>query len=146
MNKERKPPVAEMDDLYTLAYGMTGTETRANQLVNRTYLHADRNTTTLELFRMFRTCYFDMSGFSDPSPYSAEHHDGSLRQRFSDVRLSVLLCEICAFTYRDISEITGMSVETLRNRLSWGRTLLMKALLLIHPHETRLAVRGGCIA
>jgi len=135
-----------MHDLYTLAYWMTGKEMSASELVNSTYLNADSDTSIIDLFRIFRACYFDTFAYSDPYRYSAEHQAGSLRQRFADLKLSVLLCEICEFTYRDISEITGMPVETLRTRLSWGRRLLVKALLLMPPLERRYQASGGILS
>jgi hypothetical protein len=146
MDRERKTPLEVMNDLYTLAYWMSGSEMSANELVSSTYLNADSDTSTLELFKIFRACYFDAFGFSDPYRYPEEQQGGSLRQRFADLKLSVLLSEICEFTYRDISEITGMSVETLRTRLSWGRKLLVNALLLVHPFERRVQLTGGILS
>lgn len=146
MNRERKTPLDVMDDLYTLAYWMTGNGMNASELVNCTYLNAEGDGSALELFRMFRACYFETSGLSVPEGHPAEPESVSLRKRFADMKLSVLLSEICGFTYRDIAEITGMSVETLRIRLSWGRKLLFKAFMLMPPAEKRVLLTGGSLS
>ena len=44
MIKAQRTPMDLMDDIYTIAYWMTGSETAANELVNRTYLNVERQT------------------------------------------------------------------------------------------------------
>ena len=152
MAREIKTHVDVMDELYTLAYWMTGTEVSADELVRLTYLRADRNTSTTELFKIFRTCYLNRNGaaiafgFLDPLRQTKEIPGRSLRHRFADMKLSVLLSEICGLKHQDISEIIGMPVETLNSRLSWGRRLLVKALLLMPPLERRYQASGGILS
>ncbi len=59
MINAQRTPMDLMDDIYTLAYWMTGSETAANELVNRTYLHVESHTPEREVFKTFRECYFD---------------------------------------------------------------------------------------
>jgi len=147
-----KTPLDVMDEFYTLAYWMTGSEMSADELVRFTYLRADHNTSTTELFKIFRTCYLNRSGadiafgFIDPLRQRKGSPGRSLRHRFADMKLSVLLSEICGLKHQVISEIIGMPVETLNSRLSWGRTLLVKALLLVPPVERRVQLTGGILS
>ncbi len=48
----------------------------------------------------------------------------SLMQWAADIKLSVLLSEISGLKHRQISEIVGKPVETVRIWLFWGRKLL----------------------
>ena len=44
------------------------------------------------------------------------------------LKLIVVLSLVEGFTYRDIAEITGIAVETVRDRLYQGRTMMRRAL------------------
>lgn len=134
-----------MDDLYTLAYWMTGVEKCACELVNCTYIGAEMNASAIGLFKIFRTCYFakyipDNSGFCRQSK---DRHSCSLSQQRIDMKLSVLLSEICGFTYMDISEITGIPVDTLGARLALGRKLLVDELRLLSVEKRFLSIGGS---
>ncbi|NTU87934.1 MAG: RNA polymerase subunit sigma-24 [Chlorobiaceae bacterium] len=143
-----KTPLDVMDDLYTLAYWMTGVEMSANELVNATYLSTDIDASPKDLFRIFRICYLEWCGFEgapgfpDSGRHSKMRHPGALRRRFADMKLSVLLSEICGLKHQDISEIIGMPVEILRSRLSWGRKLLVGTLRMMPPVERNLMLTG----
>lgn len=116
-----------MDDIYSLAYWMTGSEKSSSDLLNRVYLHVDIESPEKEVIRMFRICYFDSIGFD--TDFSLTNDDclpeetltQSLRRCFEDIKLTVLLSEISGLKHRDISEITGRSLETIRTWLFWGR-------------------------
>ncbi len=130
---EKRTPMDLMDDIYSLAYWMTGSETAANELVNRTYLNVDRKTPEREVFKTFRECYFDR--FDDdmslivPEPCKPnECLEEPLRQRFADIKLSVLLSEIPGLKHQDISKIIGKPLETIRLWLSAGRQALAEGL------------------
>jgi len=148
MAGETKSLLDVMDDLYTIAYWMTGAEVSANELVNCTYLSTGIDASSTELFKIFRTCYlerygFDRAlGFSESGRQSKVRHPGALRRRFADMKLSVLLSEICGLKHQDISEIIGMPVEILRSRLSWGRKLLVNTLRLMPSAERSLMLTG----
>ena len=135
MNKEKRTPMDLMDDIYSLAYWMTGSETSANELVNVTYLNVDNQTHEREVFKTFRECYFDsleedISSSVSESPYKPNECKGmSLRQRFADIKLSVLLSEIPGLRHSDISNIIGKPLDTIRLWLSSGRQSFAEGLL-----------------
>ena len=59
MIKAQRTPLDVMDDIYSLAHWLTGSETKATELVNSTYLNVDKESSETELFTTFRTCYLD---------------------------------------------------------------------------------------
>ena len=130
MIKEKRTPMDLMDDIYSLAYWMTGSEAKRDELVKSTYLHVDRNTPEREVFKTFRTCYFDSIDeaalLNEPklSGKAKESKALSLRRRFADIKLSVLLSEIPGLKHRDISRILGMPLDTIRMWLFSGRRML----------------------
>ena len=46
-----KTPLDILDDIYSLAFWMTGSEKASNELVNRTYLNVDFNTQETDLLK-----------------------------------------------------------------------------------------------
>ncbi len=62
MIKEKRTPMDLMDDMYSLAYWMTGSETSAAELVNITYLNVTLDTPESEVYKTFRECYFATFG------------------------------------------------------------------------------------
>jgi DNA-directed RNA polymerase specialized sigma24 family protein len=119
-----------MDNLYSLAYWLTGSEKSANTLVNSTYLNVQGNAPEREVFKTFRACFFrsideNISVREPESPVMQKDIQGvSLRQRFADIKLSVLLSEIPGLKHRDISKIIGKPLDTIRLWLSLGRKWL----------------------
>lgn len=122
-----KTPLDLMDEVYSLAYWMTGSERSASDLLNRVYLNIDIEGPEKEVIRMFRTCYFDSIGIdagfglTNNKCMPEKKLTLSWRRCFEDIKLSVLLSEISRFNHQDISEITGRTLETIRVWLSWGR-------------------------
>lgn len=135
MIKEKRTPMDLMDDIYSLAYWMTGSESAAVELVNRTYLHVDRNTPEREMFSVFRGCYFDSFGRDGLHPVSKSLRKpmnrlvASLSRRDADIKLSVLFSEISGLKHRTISTIIGKPLDTIRVWLSAGRKSLATAML-----------------
>lgn len=125
-----------MDDIYSLAYWMTGSLTATNDLVNRTYSLADLDTSEKELFKTFRACYFECYlqesiVCSEEIPLRvSDYTEDILRKWSADIKLSVLLSEIAGMKHRDISEIIGKPLETVRLWLSWGRKWFVNGTLL----------------
>lgn len=140
MIEEKKTPLDLMDDIYSLAYWMTGSEKSASDLLNSVYLNVDIASSEMEIIKMFRICYFDSvraesgSGVANNVSRSEEKLTQSLWRRFDDIKLSVLLSEISRLKYSDISEITGKSIETIRMWLSWGRKQVGAGTLLNYCH------------
>ncbi len=131
-----KTPLDILNDIYSLAYWMTGSEKASNELVNRTYVNADISMPETDILKMFRHCYVDSYG-QDAELGMTETGNGTtksilqkLRERAADVKLSVLLSEISELKHKQISEIMGRPVDTIRLWLFWGRRLLAKDSLL----------------
>ncbi len=125
----KKTPMDIIEDIYNLAWWMTGSEKASEELVNCTYLNASIEDSETEIIRSFRECYLGTYG------QNAELHvrEGgnavrslveSLREWAADVRLSVLLNELTGLEHRQIAEVIGKPVETIRLWLYWGRKFL----------------------
>lgn len=131
MIKEKRTPLDLMDDIYSLAYWMTGSEASATELVNTTYLHVDIDTPEREVFKTFRVCYFER--FSHCLPALAyipvERLMESLLKRDADIKMSVLLSAISGLKHRAISKIIGKPLCTIRMWLSTGRKSLAEGIL-----------------
>lgn len=127
MNDGNKTPLDLMDDIYSLAYWMTGSEKSASDLLNRVYVNVDIENSEIEVIKMFRICYFESIGVELDSCITSnicppeENLTHSMWKWLEDIKLSVLLSEISRLKHCDISEITGKSVDTIRMWLSWGR-------------------------
>jgi len=137
---EKRTAMDLMDDIYSLAYWMTGSETAANELVNRTYLNLDSTTPEREVFRTFRECYFDCSPndkaicIPKSSCKSMERLGTALLRRDADIKLSVLLSAISGLKHRAISNIIGKPLDTIRVWLSTGRKSLAEGILAFDAH------------
>ncbi|WP_294344533.1 sigma factor-like helix-turn-helix DNA-binding protein [Prosthecochloris sp.] len=136
MVRINKTPLDILNDIYSLAYWMTGSEKASDELVNRTYLNANINNRETDLIKVFRSCYIDSYGqetelgMSENGNGTTKSVLGKLRQRAADVKLSVLLYEISGLKHKQISEIMDRPVETIRHWLYWGRKFLVKDCLL----------------
>jgi len=130
MKQIKKTPLDLLDDIYSLAYWMTGSENASHDLVNKTYLFADTRTRETDLLKTFRKCYVDQFGqqadFCINGKTCKTHLQliESLRQWAADIKLTVLLSEISGLKHRQISGIVGKPVDTVRLWLYWGRKIL----------------------
>jgi DNA-directed RNA polymerase specialized sigma24 family protein len=131
----KKTPLDLIDDIYSLAYWMTGSEKASTELVSCTYLNADINAPETELIRTFRDCYIDTYG----QHADIDIHETSgtvstlidtLRQWAADVKLSVLLSDLSGLKHSQISAIIDKPVETVRLWLFWGRKFFVNDHLL----------------
>ncbi len=135
MIRKKRTPIDLMDDIYSLAYWMTGSEKTANELVYSTYLNIESNAPEREVFKTFRTCFLHSmdESISVCEPVllvkRKEFQGVSLRQRIADIKLSVLLSEIPGLKHRDISKIIGKPLDTIRLELSKGRQSLANSML-----------------
>lgn len=135
-----KTPLDMLNDIYSIAYWMTGSEKASDELVSNTYLNADISTRETDLLKMFRTCYVDRYGQDTGLGTSGGGGGGGngttksvlgkLRERAADVKLSVLLSEISGLKHKQISEIMERPVDTIRLWLFWGRKFLVNDSLL----------------
>ena len=126
----KKTALDLLDDLYSLAYWMTGSEELSQELVYSTYCSAHTRTEERLLLKTFRECY--VAKFGQQTDFCSTEKPGrtnpqlvdSLMQWAADMKLSVLLSEISGMKHVQISEIVGKPVETVRLWLFWGRKLL----------------------
>ncbi|NTU58325.1 MAG: RNA polymerase subunit sigma-24 [Chlorobiaceae bacterium] len=131
----KKTPMDLINDIYSLAYWMTGSEKASTELVSRTYLNTEINAPETEVIKTFRECYIDTYGqnaeldIHDTSGTSGGLID-SLRQWSADIKLSVLLSELSGLKHAQISGIIGKPVETVRLWLFWGRKFFVNDHLL----------------
>jgi len=136
MNRIKKTPLDLLNDIYSLAYWMTGSEDESQDLVNLTYLYTGNGTKESDLLRTFRRCYVERFGQNTDfciaeRPCITQHHlIESLKQWAADIKLSVLLSEISGLKHCQISEIVGKPVDTVRLWLLWGRKLLVNDSLM----------------
>ena len=145
MIKAKRTPLDLMDDIYSLAHWLTGSETTATELVNKTYMNVDNESSETEVFTTFRTCYLDSIDEDDANSlpetpcFSKETPGMSLFKQDADIRLSVLLSAISGLKHRAISRILGNPLMTIRAWFSEGRKSLV--------HDARfeyLFLNTGC--
>jgi DNA-directed RNA polymerase specialized sigma24 family protein len=135
VTKEKRTPMDLMDDIYSLAYWMTGSEDSATELVNITYLNVTPDMPESEVYKAFRECYFDTFGYDNascipkPSCNPMEKLGRVLLQRDADIKLSVLLSAVSGLKHRAISNIIGKPLDTIRVWLSAGRKSLAERIL-----------------
>jgi hypothetical protein len=121
----KKTTVDLIDDIYSLAYWMTGNEKASSELVSTTCLNANMKAPETEVLKTFRECYLDAYGQNaDLDIHETACNNGvfeSLKQWTADIKLSVLLSELTGLRHSQISDIIGKPVETIRLWLFWGR-------------------------
>lgn len=127
-----KTPIELLDNIYSIAYWMTGNEADSRDLVNRTYLNADITTPELDLLKTLRTCYLERFGqqadfcISDKPCKESVGIVKSLKNRAADIKLAVLLSELSGLRHADIAEVLEKPLATIRKWLFWGRKLLVQ--------------------
>ncbi len=131
----RKTPLDLIDDIYSLAYWMTGSEKASTDLVNCTYINTTHDAPEAEVIKTFRECYIDTYGQStdlDVREYRVEpkRFFESLRSWAADVKLSVLLSDLTGLKHSQIADVLGKPVETIRLWLFWGRKFMVNDHLL----------------
>lgn len=122
----KKTPLDLIDDIYSLAYWMTGNEKASTELVSNTCMNADLQAPETEVLKTFRDCYIDAYGQNADLDIHeiTEQSTGlidSLKQWTADIKLSVLLSELTGLKHTQISDIIGKPVDTIRLWLFWGR-------------------------
>jgi hypothetical protein len=130
MKKIKKTALDLLDDIYSLAYWMTGNEQVSSDLVYNTYLSANPKTEKNVLLKTFRECY--VARFGQKTDFCSSQQlcnsfvqpADSLMQWAADIKLSVLLTEIFGLKHMQISEIVGKPIETVRLWLFWGRKII----------------------
>ncbi|NTW10269.1 MAG: RNA polymerase subunit sigma-24, partial [Chlorobiaceae bacterium] len=111
MTQVKKTPLDILDDIYSLAYWMTGSENDSRDLVRQTYLYAGRKRKETELIRIFRECYVER--FGQETEFCIDENTckdttnllDTLKQRAADIKLTVLLSEISGLGHRQIASV-----------------------------------------
>lgn len=126
-----------LDELYTVAYLMTGSVKKTNNLVYNTYQHIDAEASEVDMFKTFRDVYYEQCSHenlslapnrvsNNTSPLEHENH-----KHKADSKLAVLFAEVCKLKHRTISRILDEPVETIRLLLTSERkSMLLGALNL----------------
>ena len=137
MTTEEKGPVELIDDVFTVAYWMTGSLKDSNDLVMNTFKELDAETPEIVVFKKFRDCYFEKLHLDK----AAENPNSStvflnrimavFRQQDADRKLSALLSEVCKLNHHSIAEILGKPVDTVRLLLSDGRKKLLDLFMFL---------------
>jgi DNA-directed RNA polymerase specialized sigma24 family protein len=132
MTTIKKTPIELLDNIYSIAYWMTGNEADSRDLVNRTYLNADITTPELDLLKTLRTCYLERFGqqtdfcISDKPCNESVGIVKSLKNRAADIKLAVLLSELSGLRHSDIADVLQKPLATIRKWLFLGRKLLVQ--------------------
>ncbi|MBC8043341.1 MAG: RNA polymerase subunit sigma-24 [Rhizobacter sp.] len=123
-----------IDELYNLAYWMTGSEASAGMFVSQTYLNPHTLTSRAAVFKMFREQF--QRGFGQNMTMNHELisqiSDGDVARAVvhlpADFKMAILLADAENMSHAEISEVVGKPVDTVRSWLHWGRKLLYSEL------------------
>ncbi|MCS6989157.1 MAG: RNA polymerase subunit sigma-24 [Chloroherpetonaceae bacterium] len=135
MTHHSKTPVLDaIDEVYNLAYWMTGNEATAGMLVSQTYDALDKNSTLVDLYKSFRNRYLKAFGqtpvMSDEE--AAEIADSDVARAVimlpTDFKMAVLLADVAGLSHHDIAAVLEQPLATVREWLHWGRKLISKEL------------------
>lgn len=127
-------PIELVDDVYNLAFWMTGDEASAGMLVSQTYTNPRMVCSKQELFRQFRTSY--LKSFGQSATFDTQKvamiPDADIARAVlslpSDFKLVVLLADAEEMSHAEIAAIVEKPIETVRGWLRWGRKLLYQEL------------------
>lgn len=130
MSKQGKSALEYIDDVYNLAYWMTGNEASTGMLVSQLYLNIDSKATATELFSQFRKLY--LNAFGQEIMFNTDDlmlvEDSQVARAIinlpADFKLVVLLADVVELGHAEIAAIIDKPVDTVRSWLHWGRKLL----------------------
>jgi hypothetical protein len=133
----KRNPLDLLDQMYTIAYWMTGSLKKTNDLVYKTYDHIDSDSSEIELFKTFREVFDkDFSRENEPPPQNPSLNADTniiqiLRRERMDIKFSVLLAEICNLKHSAIALIMGRPLDTIRLWLTSGRKTLLEGMAFL---------------
>ncbi len=135
MNHRSNTPVLDaIDEVYNLAYWMTGNEATAGMLVSQTYSTVDKHASLVSLYKAFRESYLKAFGQTPvmSAEEAAEIADTDVARAVvmlpTDFKMAVLLADIAGLSHHDIAKVVENSVDAVREWLHWGRKLITKEL------------------
>ena len=135
MQKNSREPLDLLDHMYTVAYWMTGSLKKTNNLIYKTYQLVDSETSEIQLFKTFRKVFYEHYCINSPSLVShdvceSEENTESERQKLEmDGRMAVLLADVCTLRHQAISSILERPIETIRLLLTSNRKSMMLGFL-----------------
>lgn len=136
MADEVKAPADLINDIFSLAYWMTGSMKASNDLVYKTFQVIESDSEEIDVYRKFRDCYYEKMNLDHSAGKSHGHFNPLekvrvvLSQQETDRKLSVLLSEICRLPHKAIAKVIGKPLDTVRMWLSSGRKMLRDGLLI----------------
>lgn len=130
MRNQKKSALEYIDDIYNLAYWMTGNEASTGMLVSQLYLNLEEDVTAVELFSKFRGLY--LNSFGQEILLNTDDlmlvEDSEVARAIvtlpADFKLVVLLSDIADLSHSEIAEVIGKPIDTVRSWLHWGRKLV----------------------
>ena len=137
MTKKKKTSREIMDNIYSIAFWMTGDHAVCYNLLKKTYLYAEPGSNEQVMLKTFRYCYVEDFGQEVNSWSSDEASNDnvmplgdSLEQSAADIKIAVLLSEISGLTHRQIAKVLEQKLETIRLWLFWGRKVFVHNYLM----------------
>jgi hypothetical protein len=135
MHDHSREPLDLLDQMYTVAYWMTGSLKKTNNLIYKTYQLVDSETSEVQLFKTFRKVFYEH--FCPDAPALVTHdvceneespESESLKLEM-DGQLAVLLAEVCTLRHQAISSILERPLETIRLWLTSKRKSMLLGFL-----------------
>ncbi len=137
MTKKKKTSREIMDNIYSIAFWMTGDHAVCYNLLKKTYLYAEPGSNEQVMLKTFRYCYVEDFGQEVNSWSSDEASNDNvmplgdgLEQSAADIKIAVLLSEISGLTHRQIAKVLEQKLETIRLWLFWGRKVFVHNYLM----------------
>jgi hypothetical protein len=131
MHEHSREPLDLLDHLYTVAYWMTGSLKKTNNLIYKTYQMVDHDTTEFQLFKTFKNVLYEHLCIGAPSLVACgagegdESAESEGHKQDVDGRLAVLLAEVCMLRHQAISAILGQPIEKIRLLLTSKRKSML---------------------
>ncbi|WP_157098396.1 hypothetical protein [Chlorobaculum limnaeum] len=135
MYDNSREPLDLLDQMYTVAYWMTGSLKQTNNLVYKTYQLVDSETTEVQLFKTFREVFYEHFCFGMTSLKSHQACENEEYTEFGkytqevDGQFAVLLAEVCKMKHQAISKILDQPVEKIRLLLTSRRKSMLAGFL-----------------
>jgi len=135
MQQNSREPLDLLDQMYTVAYWMTGSLKQTNNLIYKTYQLVDSETSEIQLFKTFRKVFYEHSRIDAPSLVShevcesEESPEPESQKLEMDGRMAVLLAEVCTLRHQTISSILERPIETIRLLLTSKRKSMLLGFL-----------------
>ncbi|MCE1273780.1 MAG: RNA polymerase subunit sigma-24 [Chlorobiales bacterium] len=117
-----------LDQLYSLAFWMTGSLKNTAELVYKTYEQTGAHSSAFGLLKTFRKVYHEHADVDNPHSHSSSASDTAAtmhRKQEVDIKLAVLFVELFGLQHLKISIIMEQPIETIRLWLSAGRKSLL---------------------